>query len=247
MTIEPSHKDQIYRSPLNQIPGFRFDQAVVDVFPDMIQRSVPGYEAMIRMTGELAGRYAQAGSKLYDLGCSLGASLLSMHQHIQVQDVTLVGIDNSAEMIAQCQTLVAQAMSSRKIELQRDNIESVTLENASVVVLNFTLQFVPLPNRPQLIQKIFDAMVPGGVLIVSEKICFSDSHHQQLMTELHENFKRANGYSELEIAQKRTSLDNVLIPETLEAHLQRFEQAGFGSSDLWFQCLNFASMLAIKC
>jgi tRNA (cmo5U34)-methyltransferase len=223
-----THKDQIYRSPLNQIPGFRFDQAVVDVFADMIQRSVPGYEAIIRMTGELAGRYAQPGSKVYDLGCSLGASLLSMHQHVQSKDVELVGIDNSTAMLDQCQRLIKRAMSSGNIALQCDNIESVALEKASVVVLNFTLQFVPLSDRPQLIEKIFDAMVPGGVLIVSEKICFSDSHHQQLMTELHENFKRANGYSELEIAQKRTSLENVLIPETLEAHLQRFEQAGFG-------------------
>jgi len=113
-------------------------------------------------------------------------------------------------------------------------------------VLNFTLQFIPLAERQALIDSIYQGLVPGGVLIVSEKICFDDPHHQQLMTELHHNFKKANGYSELEIAQKRTALENVLIPETLQKHKQRFLNAGFNHVDLWFQCFNFASMLALK-
>lgn len=241
-----SKKDNIYSSSLNQIPGFRFDQSVVDVFPDMIKRSVPGYEAIISMTGELVARYARANTRVYDLGCSLGASLLSMRHQISQPGIELIGVDNSEAMLSHCQTIIAKDPNQIPVTLCCENIEDFELQTASVVVLNFTLQFIALSKRLALIQKIYDSLIPGGVLIVSEKIFFADAHHQQLMTELHENYKRANGYSDLEISQKRTAIENVLIPEALDDHFLRFEQAGFENSDVWFQCLNFASMLAIK-
>lgn len=242
----PAGKDALYAEPLSKISGFRFDRAVVDVFPDMIKRSVPGYEAIISMIGELAARYAQPGSHVYDLGCSLGAALLSMRHQITLQNAVLVGVDNAAAMIEQCQRIIQADRHQLPVQLQCADVEAVDIRQASVVVLNFTLQFVPMPQRNALIKKIHDGLLPGGVLIISEKICFDDQAHQQLMTALHENFKRANGYSELEIAQKRTALENVLVPETLDAHRARFKQAGFASCDVWFQCLNFASLLAIK-
>ena len=115
-----------------------------------------------------------------------------------------------------------------------------------MVVLNFTLQFVPEDQRQALCQRISDAMLPGGILILSEKIQFADAHLQELNTDLHHAFKRANGYSDLEVAQKRSALENVLMPETLSAHQQRLKACGFSSVDVWFQCFNFASMVAIK-
>jgi len=54
------------------------------------------------------------------------------------------------------------------------------------------------------------------------------------------------GYSKLEISQKRAALENVLLPETLEAHRSRLDTIGFDAVDVWFQCFNFASMVAFK-
>ena len=125
-------------------------------------------------------------------------------------------------------------------------MQLTALENASVVVLNFTLQFIAIEDRAPLIAKIAQAMKPGGILILSEKICFEDEHLQQLNTELHHEFKRGNGYSELEIAQKRSSLENYLRAETIKTHEDRLQMAGFSSIDVWFQCFNFASLVAIK-
>jgi tRNA (cmo5U34)-methyltransferase len=205
---------------------------------------VPGYATIIAMTGVMTGRYAQDGSDCYDLGSSLGASTLSMARELKGRDCKIIGVDNSAAMIERCREYTAN--SACTIELRCEDIQRTAITNASVVVLNFTLQFVPADQRASLIQHISDAMRPGGILILSEKIRFADPHLQDLNTDLHHAFKRANGYSELEVAQKRNALEDVLIPETLSEHQQRLRDAGFSSIDVWFQCFNFASLVAIK-
>ncbi len=238
--------DDIYASPIGDLPAFRFDDTVVGVFPDMIKRSVPGYSTIIAMTGLLASRHAKPGSRCYDLGCSLGASTLAMRQHITAEDCRIVGVDNSAAMIEQCHKVIARDTESVAVDLVCDDIEAVTIEDASVVVLNFTLQFIPVERRAPLLQRISDGLRPGGILILSEKVLFADPHLNALNIELHHDFKRANGYSDLEIAQKRQALENVLVPETLDDHKERLATAGFGSADVWFQCFNFASLVALK-
>lgn len=237
-------RDTYYADKHERLDRFAFNEQVVDVFPDMIQRSVPGYATIIAMTGVIAGRYAQAGSQCYDLGCSLGASSLAMDRELASKAFRIIGVDNSPAMIERCRSHIGQAHCD--IELRCEGIEDTDIRNASVVVLNFTLQFVPAPARDALIGKIADALLPGGVLILSEKIQFEDPHLQELNTDLHHAFKRANGYSEMEVAQKRSALENVLVPETLARHKQRLQDAGFSSTDVWFQCFNFASMVAIK-
>ncbi len=239
-----SKSDNIYATPHSDLQRFAFDEQVVEVFPDMIQRSVPGYATIIAMTGVMAGRYAKDGSRCYDLGCSLGASSLAIARHTAGHGIQLIGVDNSPAMIERCHDFCQQ--SNVDIELRCEGIQDTELSQASVAVLNFTLQFIPEAERPALCQRIYNAMLPGGILILSEKIRFADAHLQELNTELHHSFKRANGYSEMEVAQKRSALENVLIPETLGQHQQRLKDCGFSSVDVWFQCFNFASMVAVK-
>lgn len=238
--------DNIYANPLEQPGSFTFDSTVANVFADMIKRSVPGYATIISMIGNLAERYSQAGSVCYDLGCSLGAATLAMRHRIAAADCRIVGVDNSAAMLQRCRQIIEADCGVVPVELKCADVQDVAIEQASVVVLNFTLQFIPPAQRRPILQGIYNGLRPGGVLILSEKVAFEDRQHQELMIELHHNFKRANGYSDLEIAQKRTALENVLIPETLESHRERLKAVGFGSCDVWFQCFNFASLIAIK-
>lgn len=238
--------DAIYSKPLDSIADFSFDHTVAQVFPDMIQRSVPGYSTIIAMTGVLAERYAQAGSNCYDLGSSLGASTLAMRQQLSHRDCKIIAVDNSSAMLQRCREILAQDSSATPVELVEGDILDTAIENASVVVLNFTLQFIDPAARASLMSIIYNGMRPGGILVLSEKILFQDQHLQALNTDLHHSFKRANGYSELEISQKRSSLENVLLAETLDTHQRRLQRAGFSSIDVWFQCFNFASLVAIK-
>jgi tRNA (cmo5U34)-methyltransferase len=239
--------DAIYAAPLKEIIDFQFDERVVAVFPDMIQRSVPGYGMIISNIGILAGKYAQAGSHCYDLGCSLGAVTLAMRQRINQPDCDIIAVDNSPAMIERGRELLARdSVPTVPVTMICGDLQEVAIENASVVVLNFTLQFIPPAQRLALIERIHAGLRPGGILVLSEKIAFDEPERQHFHQEVHHDFKRANGYSDLEISQKRSALENVMIPETLACHHERLKAAGFSSSEVWFQCFNFASMVAFK-
>lgn len=237
-------KDSLYSEPLGQISAFAFDDSVAHVFTDMISRSVPGYQTMIAAIGLLAGRFATPNSVCYDLGCSLGAASFAMRQNITVEDCKIIAVDNSQAMLSRFESVLTQTQTP--IELQCADIRDVKIENASIVVLNFTLQFLPVEDREKLLAKIYNGLLPNGALIISEKLAFDDPRQHELQIDLHHEFKKAQGYSELEISQKRTALENVLIPETFATHQNRLKSVGFASAELWFQYFNFASFIALK-
>lgn len=239
-------QDTIYAAEKEAVTPFEFDEAVVAVFPDMIARSVPGYTLLLPLIGQIASRYAQPHSRCYDLGCSLGAVTLALRQQIEQTDCRITAVDNSPAMIEQCRHNIAQVDSNIPVEFIEADICQIPIHQASVIVLNFTFQFVPVPLRDRLIQHIYDGLLPGGALILSEKVIFEPPELNQQLKQLHHDFKRANGYSDLEISQKRTALENVLISETVPQHQARLRQAGFATAALWFQAFNFVSLLAIK-
>lgn len=239
-------KDALFARPRPHLVDFTFDERVAAVFPDMIRRSVPGYGDIIALTGLIGAQYAQPHSNCYDLGCSLGATTLSLRRRITAPGCRIVGVDNSGAMLERCRQVLAEETDGPEVELVCADIRTTSVENASVVVLNFTLQFVPPAERDALLTRISAGMRPGAVLVLSEKVAFGDTEAQAVMEELHLEFKRANGYSELEISQKRTALENVLVPETVDTHRERLERAGLHRVTPWYQCLNFASLLAFK-
>ncbi|MDP1932603.1 MAG: carboxy-S-adenosyl-L-methionine synthase CmoA [Gammaproteobacteria bacterium] len=237
-------QDNIYASK-RPVEDFVFDEKVASVFTDMINRSVPGYATIISMIGMLADRYCAPNSNVYDLGCSLGGATLAMTHHISHKDYRIMAVDNSQAMITRFQATLATEK-QHKIDLVCADLTDVDINNASVVVLNFTLQFIPLAQRAALLRKIHDGMNPGGILILSEKIRFADEPLNELLIDMYHRFKEAQGYSQLEISQKRSALEKVLIPETIATHKERIQQAGFSSCDAWFQCFNFASLIAFR-
>lgn len=239
-----SSQDRLYAELKSDVEGFLFDSKVAAVFEDMIRRSVPGYGTAVAMTGVIAAEFFQEYTNIYDLGCSLGATTTSILQNLQEQKCRIIAVDNAQPMIDSCLESLG-AGGSATLRFVCDDIRDIGITNASVVVLNFTLQFIPVDQRLELLQKIYAGMVPGGVLILSEKLTF-ERRQQQLFTDLHHAFKQANGYSDLEISQKRTALENVLLPETMEQHRQRLLESGFAAIYCWYQCLNFASLIALK-
>ena len=238
-------RDDLFASPLSDPGLFRFDASVASVFPDMINRSVPGYATVVGMTGTLAAQRARPGSQIYDLGCAWGASLLSVAREPACDRCELIGIDNSESMLEQASNHLAQFPEARRIQLQHADVLDNPLHNASVVIMNYTLQFIPIEEREGLLNRIREAMMPGDVLILSEKLTLPDPRLNEYLIDLHHNFKRQQGYSDLEIAQKRQALEDVLVPETRQTHVERLQKVGFSRCDVWFQCLNFGSLIAI--
>ncbi|MCL4121697.1 UNVERIFIED_CONTAM: hypothetical protein GTU68_047215 [Idotea baltica] len=169
-----------------------------------------------------------------------------MHQQTRTLDLEHICIDNSEAMVKRCESRLKRLMPEAKLQLLCEDIEKSEIKNASVVVVNFTLQFLAPEARLALLKNIYDGLLPNGVLVLSEKFIFENKDENQLQIDWHHNFKRANGYSDLEISQKRAAIENVMIPDTFQQHQQRLQQAGFEKSYQWFQSFNFASMVAIK-
>ena len=228
----------------SDIADFRFDQDVVKVFDDMVRRSVPGYDSMIQMIGLIARMYGQDNTNYYDLGSSTGAITLSIALNNKSKNNQFFAIDNSKEMVEQCEKNLHNKVDN--LQAICDDINQVQIKSASIVVLNLTLQFIDVNLRSNLIKKIYDGLKSGGILIISEKIHFDDAVTQNQITKLHMDFKKENGYSELEIANKRQAIENVLITETKEQHLNRLRDCGFVETSCFFQCLNFVSFLSVK-
>lgn len=241
-----SSQDNIFAQACENIADFQFDEKVAGVFNDMIKRSVPGYSQIISTLGAFAQKYATPDSQIYDLGCSLGAATLSVRRHIENRNCRIIAVDNSQSMIERCNENLSAYVSDTPVDLICGDIRDIKIENASMVILNFTMQFLAPEDRIKLIKNIYQGLKPGGILVLSEKLNFEDDEIQTLLYDLHLDFKRANGYSELEISQKRSSLENVMKPDTLPQHVQRLESQGFTHSNIWFQCFNFASIVAIK-
>jgi len=239
-------EDRIFAAA-DAAPGsFEFNAEVVRVFPDMLRRSIPGYAATIEAIGTLAARFVRPHTRCYDLGCSLGAATLAMRHGIAATGCEIVAVDNAPAMIARCREALAADDGEVAVSVVEDDVQNVEISSASMVVMNYTLQFLPPAGRDRLLQRIHAGLLDGGIFLLSEKVVHEDPATEELLVQMHHQFKRQNAYSELEISRKRTALENVLVPETIAAHRARLTAAGFRHIEVWLKHFNFASIVALR-
>jgi len=238
-------KDRIFREPLSKLSGFDFDEQVAEVFDDMLDRSIPFYAEVQKMILELTSHFYQSSSAVYDLGCSPGLMIEALMQRFP-QMAHLVGLDNSAPMIDKARQRLESLPFSGQLELTCSDIREAQVRNASVVIMNYTLQFIRPLHRNKVVSHIYDGLLPGGIFILSEKVLEDSNHISRLFIDMYYRFKRRQGYSELEISQKRERLENVLVPYTVTELRQILRESGFEEVETFFKWNNFASLLAIK-
>ena len=241
-----SSKDTIYSKQQGKVKDFVFDASVVKVFDDMVERSVPLYRSVQEASANIAARFLREGDSVYDLGCSTGTTLLHLIPQVQPPAINFIGIDNSAEMLNACAQNLKNAGIQERVTLRNENICDTTLKNAGVVIMHYTLQFLPVAERPALLAQIFSALRPGGILLLSEKVSHRHPLMSESLNELHWDFKRQQGYSEMEIAQKREALEDVLIPLTSRENETLLFDAGFSEVETYLKWYNFASIVAVK-
>jgi tRNA (cmo5U34)-methyltransferase len=240
------NKDLIFQENLNLIHDFSFGKETAEVFDDMLDRSVPFYREVQRMMGEITEDFAVEDTNLYDLGCSTGSTLLWLDEIVS-EKVAFIGVDSSPEMLEQARTKLHPRSSDRKIELVCQNLDlGVAIENASVVIMNLTLQFVRPLNRDRLIANIAQGMNDNGCLLLVEKVLSQNSTINRLFIKYYYDLKKRNGYSAMEIAQKREALENILIPYHLDENRELLLRNGFKTVEVFFRWYNFCGLLAIK-
>ncbi len=246
MAVHSPAVDEVFAKPLGRIGDFTFNEKVAAVFDDMVSRSVPHYAEIQRMLAELTAYFATPGSNIYDLGCSTGTTLALVDGALPI-DANLIGIDNSAEMLDKGRSKLASLGLRHAVELREGDLDQgVEIRDASVVLLVLTLMFVRPLNREKLMSDICAGMRDNGCLLLVEKVLGEGSSFNRLFIERYYEFKRRSGYSELEIAQKREALENVLIPYRLNENAELLLGAGFREVEVFFKWYNFVGMVAVK-
>lgn len=238
--------DKVFDDKIEKASDFKFGATVANVFDDMVNRSVPYYGEMQRMISELAADHAQPGTSVYDLGCSTGTTMIGMDTTVS-KDIEFVGVDDSDEMLHKCKDKLESIGFNRKYRLVNSDLnQGVEINNASVVVLCLTLQFVRPLFRDRLVRTIYDGLVPGGAVILIEKILAEESRFNRDFIKYYYDMKRRHSYSEMEISQKREALENVLIPYKLSENNLMLREAGFAHCEVFFKWYNFTGIIAVK-
>ncbi|MGD9762371.1 MAG: carboxy-S-adenosyl-L-methionine synthase CmoA [Candidatus Binatia bacterium] len=238
-------RDALYAVPQALVTDFTFGEDTSRVFDDMLHRSVPYYDEIQRMLSELAADFAVDGTNVYDLGCSTGATLRELSRIDK--DVQLVGVDSSPDMLERAREQLLRDGFGKHFELQQQDLhQGLVIDNASVVVMCLTLQFVRPLHRERVVRTIYDGLTAQGCLLLVEKVLEDDSRINRLFIKHYHEFKRRHAYSEMEIAQKREALENVLIPYRLQENLDLLTSVGFRPPEVFFKWYNFCGIVAVR-
>ena len=238
-------RDRLFNKKMKP-SSFAFNQEVAEVFPDMLERSIPGYGTTIDSIRFLASKYSRKETNCYDLGCSLGASSIALGEGAAHNDCKIIAIDKSSSMTKRFSEIIKREKLNLNIQIFNEDVIDAKITNASIVIMNFTLQFIRKQDRQYVLDKIYNGLNDGGLLLLSEKIIEGDEKINNLLIDLHENFKLENLYTKEEIQNKKESIKNVLIEDEIITHQSRLSKSGFTKFGIWLQHFNFASFVAIK-
>ena len=240
-----SSSDKLYQ--VDTVPeDFDFNKRVVEVFDDMLDRSIPFYQDVITATGRLFERHLEPGDVVCDLGCATGTSLFKLSEILKDVELHMIGFDSSEPMLEKAR-LKAEFYGGRKrVTFEHQDITAIERPGTGAFIMNYTMQFIRPLRRPELVQRLFDNLRPGGILVLSEKTIQPDKSLNRTYIDIYHRFKRDKGYSDLEIARKREALENILIPFTPEENQAMLREAGFDPVTPFFQWFNFSSLVGLK-
>lgn len=225
---------------------FVFNERVVEVFDDMLDRSIPFYRQVIDAQAQLLNGFLDSGDTVYDLGCSTGTTLLEFSRLLEQKGLQFVGIDNSAPMLDKARRKSEMYSKQESLSFSLEDITAFDHPGAGGIILNYTLQFIRPLQRESFLQRLFHNLRPGGIILISEKVINHERRLNREYIDIYHRYKRTRGYSELEIAKKREALENVLIPFSIEENKTMLKNSGFVSVETYFQWFNFTSFIAIK-
>lgn len=240
-----STTDRLYR--VDSVPeDFDFNERVVEVFDDMLDRSIPFYHEVIKATAELLSLYLKTGDTICDLGCATATPLLEFARLLRNENFHFIGIDSSPAMLDKARLKTELYCQEESISYSQEDITQLARPETGAFILNYTLQFIRPLQRQALVNRLYENLRPGGLLILSEKTICSDKRLNRSFIDTYHRFKRERGYSELEISRKREALENILVPFTIEENRKLLSDTGFETVSAFFQWFNFTSFVAIK-
>jgi tRNA (cmo5U34)-methyltransferase len=242
-------RDRIFRGTAGQVKGFEFNDEVAEVFDDMIRRSVPFYLEQQAMIKEIGKKFWIPGTDVYDLGCATATTLINLCREI-AEPASFIGYDSSLPMLERAKRKIKENGLEDRVKMRygdlNGDLSGLPLENASVVTMCWTLQFIRPLRRDSLVRWVYDGTVEGGAFVVTEKVHTSNTDMNRFFIDFYSDFKRRNGYSGQEILRKREALESVLIPYRIDENLEMIRRNGWEIVETFFQWYNFAGFLCVK-
>ncbi|MFT6604393.1 MAG: tRNA (cmo5U34)-methyltransferase, partial [Bacteriovoracaceae bacterium] len=237
-------KDQFFKNKQSNILPFEFNEDVAVVFDDMVSRSVPFYNEIHSIILDILDRTFTGNGTIVDLGCSTATTICLMDKHLikKGKKASFVGVDSSQAMVAKAKAKLKES-GTTTANIECTDINEFKIPKSEIILMNYTLQFIPKEKRPKVLANIFNALEHNGYFILAEKIVSDEEDINDLMIDLYYDFKRRNGYSELEISQKREALENVLVPLTPKEQINNLKSAGFQKVEMLFRWYNFCCYL----
>lgn len=223
-----------------------FDDEVTRVFDNMLARSIPQLDVMRGLVTDKAAAFARPNSTILDLGCSRGESLAPLVARFGTAN-TYVGVEVSEPMLDACRARFATEAAPGTVSLASLDLRSGFPDvRASVVLSVLTLMFVPINYRQRIIRDAYNALTPGGALILVEKLLGYGATIERLMVDRYHRFKAENGYTADEIERKRLALEGVQVPMTAHWNEDLLRTAGFREVDCFWRWENFGAWVAVK-
>lgn len=230
--------------------AWAFDAEVTGAFDDMLARSIPQLDVMRESVSALAARRLRPGLSVVDVGCSRGGAMASLLDRLgdlapyRRSASRVVGVEVSAPMAAAAAERFVDEPLVEVIEADlRVGLPDVADVGAILAVL--TVQFTPIEHRLRIIDECRQRLVPGGALLLVEKVIGASAAIDREMVDLYYERKRAAGYTEEQIERKRLSLEGVLVPVTARWNEEMLRSSGFREVDCFWRCLNFAGWIAV--
>lgn len=225
---------------------WEFDASVTSVFDDMLSRSIPQYEVMRRACLDVAARYVQPATDIVDLGCSRGEAMAGLVDRFGAGN-RFVGVEVSAPMLAAARERFAGYVKCGVVQiLDTDLRRGYPPCRASVTLAVLTIQFTPIEYRLRILREVFKHTVPGGALVLVEKVIGATADIDAALVATYYDLKRENGYSQDQIERKRVSLEGVLVPVTAKWNEEMLAACGFREVDCFWRWMNFAAWVAVK-
>jgi len=239
-------KDTLFTDSTSPAQDFQFSPKVAEVFDDMLERSVPFYKEIIAMTASLLATFVGPQQLVYDLGCSTGATVIELARRLAHLQLHFIGVDNSEAMIQKASLKAEIYTKTKAVDFVQADILNFPLRSPAAILLHYTLQFIRPLQRLEFTHRLHTALQPGGLLLVCEKTISHTPDFNRAFISYYLDFKRRQGYSEIEIAKKREALENILVPFSTSETILLLRQAGFEQVEPFFQWFNFSGLVAKK-
>lgn len=226
--------------------AWAFDGPVAAVFDDMLARSIPQYAVMRDAVFEVGSRFVKPGTTVLDLGASRGEGLAPFVARFGALNA-YVAAEVSVPMLDALRTRFSSAIAAQQLRVEPVDLRGGYPDvQASLTLAILLLQFTPIEHRPFIARRIYDHTLPGGAVIVVEKVLGSTALLHQTFIDRYHALKTTHGYSVEEVERKRLSLEGVLVPISAAWNEDLLRQAGFTTVECFWRWMNFGAWVAVR-